>query len=140
MEEIFEILKTSKTIAVIGFKNGESDDAYKIPNYMYQQGYKIFPVNPKYKDKKILGGTCVSSVTTITQPIDIVNIFRKPEFVLEHAKEILSMKVLPKCVWMQLGIYNFDAEKLLSAKGIKVVQGRCIMVEHLKLKSDSDTD
>lgn len=133
MEDIFEILKTSKTIAVIGFKTGVSDDAYKIPRYMFQHGYRIFPVNPKFKAKKFLDEVCVSNVMEISQPVDIVNIFRKPEFVLEHAQEILLMKPLPKCVWMQLGIYNFDAEKLLSAKGIKVVQGKCIMVEHLKL-------
>lgn len=133
MEEIFEILKTSKTIAVIGFKTGAADDAYKIPKYMFQHGYKIFPVNPKHTGKKILNEACVSNVTEISQPVDIVNIFRKPEFVLEHAREILLMKPLPKCVWMQLGIYNFDAEKLLFAKGIKVVQGKCIMVEHLKI-------
>jgi predicted CoA-binding protein len=133
MDLIEEMLKNSKTIAVIGLKDDETGAAYKIPYYMQQQGYKIYPVNPKHAGKKILGETVYASVNDIKEKIDLVDIFRKPDFLVEHAREILKMNPLPKYVWFQLGIYNDDAAKMLEEKGIKVVQNRCIMVEHSRI-------
>ncbi|MCI0448797.1 MAG: CoA-binding protein [Chlorobi bacterium] len=128
-----EILENSKSIAVIGLKNDESVPAYKVPYYMQKHGYKIYPVNPKLEGKKVLGENSYNIVTEIKDKIDVVNIFRKPEYLISHAKEILQMDSLPKYVWFQLGIYNDEAAKILKEKGIKVVQNRCIMVEHTKL-------
>jgi predicted CoA-binding protein len=133
MDLIREILEKSKNIAVIGLKDSASEHAYKVPFYMKQHGYKIYPVNPKLEGKKILGAKSYDKVTAIRDRIDIVNIFRRPEFLTGHAKEILEMNPLPKYVWFQLGIYNDEAEKMLDEKGIKVVQNRCIMVEHTKI-------
>jgi len=133
MELIEEMLKNTKTIAVIGIKNDEISDAYKVPYYMQKQGYKIYPVNPKYPGENLLNESVYSDVTDITDKIDLVNIFRRPEFLKGHAEQILRMKHLPKYVWFQLGIYNDEAAKILEDKGLKVVQNRCIMVEHTKL-------
>ncbi|MFI5212309.1 MAG: CoA-binding protein, partial [Ignavibacteria bacterium] len=69
----------------------------------------------------------------ITEKIDLVNIFRRPDYLVSHAKEILLMNPLPKYVWFQLGIYNDEAAKMLEEKGIQVIQNRCIMVEHANL-------
>jgi len=128
-----EILKNSKNIAVIGIKDDEPEVAFKVPYYMHANGYKIFPVNPKLIGKKVLDMEAIEKVTNINEAIDIVNIFRKPEFLVKHAKEILQMDPLPKYVWFQLGIYNDEAAKMLEEKGIRVVQNRCIMVEHANL-------
>lgn len=128
-----EMLKNTKTIAVIGLKNDETQPAYKVPYYMQKYGYKIYPVNPKYADKEILNESVYAKVTDIKDKIDLVNIFRRPDYLKGHAEEILQMNPLPEYVWFQLGIYNNEAAKMLEDKGIKVMQNRCIMVEHTKL-------
>ena len=133
MDKIEEILRNSKTIAVLGMKDDESAEAYKIPFYMKEQGYLIIPVNPARLGKEVLGTEFYESLLDIKESVDLVDIFRRPEFLTGHAKEILKMKPLPKYVWFQLGIYNDEAAKMLEAAGIKVVQNRCIMVEHVRL-------
>jgi uncharacterized protein len=130
---IKEILENSTTIAVIGIKDDESAVTYKVSYYMQKHGYKIFPVNPKLGGKELFGEAAINKVNLIIDPVDIVNIFRKPEFLVEHATEILSMNPLPRFVWFQLGIVNDEAAKMLEDKEIKVVQNRCIMVEHANL-------
>jgi predicted CoA-binding protein len=131
-EKVLEMLQNSKTIAVIGMKVNEVETAYRIPYYMSKHGYKIYPVNPKHAGKKLLGETFVSRVNELKVPIDLVDIFRRPEFLTGHAKEILDMNPLPKYVWFQLGIVNDEAARMLEEKGIKVIQDECIMVEHTK--------
>ena len=136
MNLIREILENSKTIAVIGLKDDESGPAFKVPYYMQNHGYKIYPVNPKLGGKEIFGQKSYDIVTNIIDRIDVVDIFRRPEYLTSHAKEILQMNPLPKYVWFQLGIYNDEAAKMLEEKGIRVIQNRCIMVEHTKFFSE----
>ena len=131
-EKVLEMLKSSKTIAVIGMKDNGAETAYRIPYYMSKHGYKIYPVNPKNEGKELLGEKFVSKVDDLKVPIDLVDIFRKPEFLVEHAKEILNMKPLPKYVWFQLGIVNDEAVSMLEEKGLQVIQDECIMIEHTK--------
>src|SRR6266542_3458068 len=106
---IKEMLQNSKTIAVIGMKDNYWEDAYRVPEYMAEAGYKVYPVNPMRIGKKFRGEPYVSKVTELKSPVDLVNIFRRPETLIEHTKEILSMKPLPKYVWFQLGITNNEA-------------------------------
>ncbi len=129
-EKVLEMLKNSKTIAVIGMKDNELETAYKVPYYLSKHGYEIFPVNPKMAGNEAFGRKFTAKVNEIKEKIDLVNIFRRPEFLIEHAREILKMKPLPKYVWFQLGIVNNEAAKMLEDKGIKVIQDECIMVEH----------
>ena len=133
MDKINEMLENSKTIAVIGVKNDEFEEAYKIPLYMKEHGYIIYAVNPTKAGKEIWDSVFYEKLSDIKDSIDMVNIFRRAEFLVEHAKEILLLNPLPKYVWFQLGIYNDEAAKMLEAAGIKVVQNRCIMVEHVRL-------
>lgn len=134
MDLIKEILDNTKTIAVIGMKDDINHDAYRIPLYMTQHGFEIFPVNPVKKGRHALGKIFVEKVSDITEKIDLVDIFRRPEFIPAHVEEILSMNPLPKYVWFQLGIINDDAAAELEKNGIKVVQDKCLMVEHRKYK------
>ena len=133
MQLIKEMLEKSETIAVIGAKDDEISPAYKVPLYMSLHGYRIFAVNPKLAGKELFGQAVAEKVTQLIDPVDMVNIFRRPEFLVEHALEILQMQPQPKYVWFQLGIYNDEAAKMLEERGIKVVQNRCIMVEHANI-------
>ncbi|MEO8514924.1 MAG: CoA-binding protein [Ignavibacteria bacterium] len=134
MTLIEEMLKNTGSIAVIGAKDKEWETAYKVPFYMYKHGFRIFPVNPKLAGKELFGEAAVEKVNHLIDIIDMVNIFRKPDFLDGHALEILQMNPLPKYVWFQLGIYNDTAARILEEKGIKVVQNRCIMVEHANME------
>lgn len=130
-DKIREILKSSKTIAVIGLSNAADAVSYNVTEIMQGMGYKIVPVNPK--SPEILGEKCFTAVDQIPTQVDIVNIFRRPEAIVAHAEEILRMKNKPKCVWMQLGIENPVAAEMLAKAGIKVVQDHCIKVEARRL-------
>ncbi|MGH2576029.1 MAG: CoA-binding protein [Ignavibacteria bacterium] len=132
MDTIKEILEKSRNIAVIGLKDIQNEPAYEVPLYLFENGYKVFPVNPTRFEKAAFGENFVNKVTDLKFNIDLVNIFRRPEFLTAHAKEILTMNP-PKYVWFQLGIANDDTAELLEQGGIQVVQNRCIMVEHSKL-------
>jgi len=101
---------------------------------MTQHDYMTFPVNPKLEGTELFGQPVIDKVNRLIDPIDMVLIFRKPEFLNDHALEILQMAPKPKYVWFQLGIYNDTAVKLLEENGFKVVQNRCIMVEHANLQ------
>lgn len=125
------ILRNSKTIAVVGIKTDVDEDAFRVPRYMQDHGARIIPVNPKIES--ILGERAYASLAEVVEPIDLVNLFRAPENIPEHVKEILELPVAPRAVWMQLGIYNGKAAAELRAAGIEVVQDRCIMVEHRRL-------
>ncbi len=127
---IKEMLENTETIAVIGAKKDEWEYAYKVPYYMQQHDYRIIPVNPGLVGMEICNEPVVDKVNHIIDPVDMVLIFRRPEFIDSHALEILQMQPRPKYVWFQLGIYNDNAAKLLEENGIKVIQNRCIMVEH----------
>ncbi|MCC6865295.1 MAG: CoA-binding protein [Ignavibacteria bacterium] len=130
MDSFKEIFENTKTIAVIGAKKDEREYAYKVPIYMQQHYYRIIPVNPKLEGTDLFNEPVSDRVDHVIDPVDMVLIFRRSEFLDEHALEILRMQPIPKYVWFQLGIYNDNAAKLLNEKGIQVIQNRCIMVEH----------
>ncbi len=132
--KLVDYLKQAKTIAVIGIKDGTDTPAGRIPRYLKAQGYRIIPVNPKLE--KWLGQKVYRSIDEVEEQVDIVNIFRRSEAVLEHAREILRMKHKPKLVWMQEGIVNEEAAKLLSENGIDVVMDKCIYKLHSKFKQE----
>jgi predicted CoA-binding protein len=134
LDLIREIFENTKTIAVIGMKDSPGADAYGVPAYLAEAGYKIYPVNPVKAGKSALGEPFVEKVTDIKEKIDLVNIFRRPEFIPGHVKEILAMEPRPKYVWFQLGIENDEAADELEKAGIKVVQNACMLVEHKILK------
>lgn len=132
-KELLSYLKSAKKIAVIGLKDSLDEPAGKIPRYLLANRYDVIPVNPKLE--VWLGRKVYKKVDEIEEEVDIVNIFRRSEYVLEHAKEILNMKHKPKLVWLQEGIVNEEAAKILSDNGIDVVMDRCIYKIHSYFKS-----
>ena len=105
--ELREILERGRTVAVVGIKDLETEDAYRIPAYMQSHGYRIVPVNPKLE--RVLGHRAHASLRDVDEPIDIVNLFRATEHLPQHVDEILAMSPRPKAVWMQLGIHSGSA-------------------------------
>ena len=131
------VLEEANTIAVIGMKSGESDDAYRIPAYMKEHGYRIIPINPKLSE--VLDTEAYADLGKIPQelqPLDVINIFRATEHLPSHVEEILALSPRPRAVWTQLGIHHGPSAQKLREAGITVIQDRCIMVDHRRLFSD----
>ena len=128
-QNIPEILRNSKTIAIVGLSNKPDRTSYRVGAYIKQAGYHIIPVNPNYDT--VMELKCHSNLTEIPEPVDIVNIFRKSEDVLPVVKEAIKIKA--KVVWMQLGIENEEAAQLALDAGLKVIMNRCIKIEHSML-------
>ena len=133
-EQIRDLLQRVKRVAVVGIKTEAQSfqPAYYVPEYVQSAGYEIIPVPVYYPDvTQILGRPVYRKVADIPGSVDMVNVFRRPEDVPPHVDDILAKK--PKSVWMQLGIRNDAAAEKLARAGIKVVQNRCLMVDHRHL-------
>ena len=130
-DQLRDLLQRVHTIAVVGIKEGRSDDAYRIPAYLQRCGYRILPVNPKLE--RVLGEATVPALCALREPVDLVNLFRASAHVPSHVDEILALEPLPTAVWTQLGIRHDEATARLADAGIEVVQDRCLMVEHRRL-------
>ncbi|MCM2317000.1 MAG: CoA-binding protein [Thermoanaerobaculia bacterium] len=131
---VLEILRQTKTIAVLGIKpeSRSGQPAYYVPQYMAQRGYEIIPVPVYYPDvTEILGKPVFRRLADVGRPIDMVNVFRRSGDIMPHVDDILGAE--PKFVWFQLGIRNDEAAETLARAGIKVVQDRCLMVEQGRL-------
>ena len=130
-EHLKSLLASARTIVVVGIKDRENEDAFRIPQYLQKAGYRIIPVNPKLAT--VLGEPCRASLAQVDGAVDIVNLFRASEHVPAHVDEILAMDPRPRAVWMQLGIHHGPSAQRLRDAGIEVVQDRCIMVDHRRL-------
>lgn len=133
-EEITSLLRNTKTITVLGIKpeSHSMQPAFYVPKYMQDAGYKIVPVPVYYPDvTKILEEPVFRHLSEITEPVDMVNVFRRPQDIPQQVDEIIAAK--PHSVWFQLGIVNDAAAEAFAREGIKVVQDRCLLVEHRAL-------
>ncbi|MGV3466890.1 MAG: CoA-binding protein [Heyndrickxia sp.] len=129
-EEIKEILKKAKRIAVVGLSNNPEQTSYMISEAMQKAGYEIIPVNPAVD--QVLGVKAVSSLKEIDGHVDIVNVFRRSEYLPEIAKEFADIDA--DIFWAQLGLENEEAYQFLKDKGYTVIMNRCIKVEHALTK------
>ena len=130
-EGIRELLAEAKTIAVLGIKTEAQagQPAFYVPQYMHNAGFKIIPVPVYYPEvTQILSQTVYRKLADIPVEVDMVNVFRRPQDIPPHLEDILAKK--PKSVWMQLGISHHAVAEALAKAGIKVVQDRCLMVDH----------
>lgn len=129
-EEIGKILKKSKRIAVVGLSDNPERTSYMVSEAMQKAGYEIIPVNPQVKE--VLGVKAVASLKEIEGHVDIVNVFRRSEYLLDLAKEFLQIQA--DVFWSQLGVEDEEAFDLLTESGKTVIMNRCIKVEHALTK------
>lgn len=125
-----KLLTESKNIAVVGLSDQPERTSHMIAEALQKAGYRIFPVNPKLKEP-VLGETPYASLSEIEEPIDIVDVFRRGEFVLPIAEE--AVKVGAKALWMQSGVINEEAADYAREHGLTVIMDHCIKVDHAVL-------
>ena len=123
------VLRDSKTIAVVGLSSNRRRPSYGVSEYMQSMGYRIVPVNPR--ETEVLGEKAFASLDDVPEPVDIVDIFRRSEFVPEIVDA--AIRIGAKCVWMQEGVMHEEAAAKARAAGLEVVMNRCILKEHRKM-------
>jgi len=130
-EEIRQILENSKVIAMVGASDKPDRDSFVVMRYLLQSGYRVIPVNPGKEE--ILGEKCYPSLAAIPKDIeiDIVDIFRRPEFLAAVVDEALERGA--KTIWMQLGLAHNAAAEKARKQGCKVVMSKCLKIEHQRL-------
>ncbi|HEX2960642.1 MAG TPA: CoA-binding protein [Ignavibacteriales bacterium] len=126
MREVCDILKESKTIAVVGISNKPGRDSGRIAQYLQQEGYNVVGVNPI--QKVFPGITVYPNLKDVPFKIDIVDVFRRSEAIAEIIPDVLEVK--PRVLWLQLGIRNDEAVAPAIEAGIETIQDKCILVEH----------
>ncbi|ACT02436.1 CoA-binding protein [Paenibacillus sp. JDR-2] len=124
-DEIKEILQASNTIAVVGLSDKPDRVSYMVSQALQKKGYRIIPVNPAAET--ILGEKSYASLKDIPEPVDIVNVFRRPEHTPPIAEEAVAIGA--KTLWLQLGIVNDETARIASEGGLQVIMDRCIKVE-----------
>ncbi|MBM7855257.1 putative CoA-binding protein [Desulfohalotomaculum tongense] len=128
-EQIKELLKDARTIAVVGLSDKPERDSHMVAKYLQEQGYKIIPVNPKYNS--ILGEKAYNKVSEIPEPVDIVNVFRRSIDTPPVVEDAVTKN--PRAIWLQLGIKNDDAARIAQNNSITMIMDRCIKIEHARL-------
>jgi predicted CoA-binding protein len=128
---IRDLLKSAKTIAVVGLSSNPMRASHSVSEYMQRAGYRIIPVNPN--ETEVLGERAFASLADVTEKIDIVDVFRRPEYVPEIASAAIEKGA--RCLWTQMGISHPEAARNASEHGLTVVMDRCIMREHMRLIS-----
>ena len=125
-DPVTELLKRARTIAVVGLSGNPLRPSYGVSAYMQSQGYRIIPVNPRIES--CLGEKAYASLLEVPEKIDIVNIFRRPEFVGEIVDQAIQLKV--PAIWMQEEVIQENAAEKARQAGLFVVMDRCILQEH----------
>lgn len=129
---VAEILREGRRIAIVGASPDQTRPSHGVLRYLVQQGYDCVPVNPNARD--VLG---IRAFPTLAEavaargPVDIVNVFRRSELCVPHAEEAVAVGA--RCLWLQLGVVNWEAARIAAAAGLAVVMDRCTAIEHRRL-------
>jgi predicted CoA-binding protein len=126
---IHSILKSVKSIALVGFSNNEARPSYFVTKYLIERGYTLYPINPALAGQVFFGAKVYASLSDIPAPIDMVDIFRNSEAAGPITDEALTLDPLPKVLWMQLSVRNDEAAAKAEAKGLTVIMNRCPKIE-----------
>lgn len=127
---IAELLTSARTIAVVGLSSRRARPSYSVSEYMQSAGYRIIPVNPQ--ESEVLGEKAYPDLDSVPEPVDIVDVFRRSDFVPEVVEA--AIRIGAKAVWMQEGVVHEEAAERARAAGLTVVMDRCILKEHRKMK------
>ncbi len=125
-----DILARARTVAVLGANTRPWKAACYVPEFLYEHGYRVLPVNPGKVGRTLWGQAVTATLAELAEPVDIVDVFRRAELIDAHIDDILAMRPRPPVVWFQLGIRNDAAAGRLRAEGIEVVQDRCTLADH----------
>jgi hypothetical protein len=125
-----QILRNSRTVAVVGLSSNPDRSSYGVASYLQTHGYRIIPVNPK--ETEILGEKVYARLEDIPEPVDVVDVFRKPEYTPDVVRSAIAIGA--KAVWLQLGIASEESRRLAEAAGVPYVEDTCIAVAHRFLK------
>jgi predicted CoA-binding protein len=130
--QIRQILRTVKTIAMVGASGNSIRPSYFAMMYLLNKGYRVIPVNPSMAGQEILGQTVYAALKDVPAPIDMVDVFREARFAPDIARETIAEKdrLGVKVLWMQLGVISPEAEKLAQEAGLTVIMNRCPKIEH----------
>jgi len=131
-EDIAELLSKARTIAVVGASDRPNRPSYGVMKFLQDRGYRVIPVNPQITGEHVLGEFVWRELAQIGVPIDIVDIFRRPEAAAEAVEKAIFVGA--KAVWMQLGVVNEEAARRAEAAGLKVVMDRCPKIEIPRLR------
>jgi len=126
---IRNILTKNKVLAVVGLSANESRPSFFAAKYMQDHGYRVIPVNPRYEE--ILGERCYPDLESIPVPVDIVDVFQRPDRVMPTVQSAIDIKA--KVLWLQLGVVNNEAVVLAEGAGLEVVMDRCVKIEYARL-------
>jgi predicted CoA-binding protein len=127
---IERILRESRTLAVVGLSSDPLRPSYGVSAYMQAHGYRIIPVNPK--ESEVLGEQAYARLEDIPDPVDVVNVFRRPAQTPDVARSAAAIGA--RALWLQVDIVNQEAQEIAEAAGLDVVMDRCIMIEHRRLR------
>lgn len=130
---IRQVLQSVKSIAIIGASANEVRPSFFVAKYLSAKGYDLYPINPGRAGGEIAGAMTYASLADLPVPVDMVDIFRKPEALPGIVSEIMQMPELPKVVWLQLGIRDDSIAAALEMAGITVIQNRCPKIEYARL-------
>lgn len=128
-DEIAEILASTRIIALVGWSPNPARPSHGVARYLASKGYRVIPVNPGHAGMLVLGETVRADLSQITEPVDMVDIFRRSEAVLPVVEAALTHLPHLRTVWMQLGVQHAEAASLAEARGVRVVQNRCPAIE-----------
>ena len=131
-QEIRNLLLDTKVIAVVGLSANPDRASNQVAWYLHHQGYRLFGVNPACPEQELFGGVpVVASLDEIPEPIDIVDVFRRPEYTPDVARAAVAVGA--RALWLQLGIRNDEARVVAEEAGLAYVEDRCLKVDHARL-------
>jgi predicted CoA-binding protein len=128
------VFARTRTIAVVGLSSDPSRPSHRVAAYLQRAGYRIYPVNPN--ETEILGEPAYRSLADVPEHVDLVDVFRRPEFTPDVARG--AVEIGANTLWLQLGIANEQARAIAAAGGLAVIMDACLMVEHRRLASKGD--
>jgi hypothetical protein len=127
---IQEILEESRIVAIIGISDDPDRPSNEIARYLIENGYRVIGVNPSLEE--VLGALCYPSLEAIPEPVDVVDVFRKPDTVEEIVDDVIKLEI--PYLWLQEGVVNSDAAFRAKSAGIKVIMDHCMKKEHSRLR------
>ena len=130
-DELRELLRHTRTIAVVGLSANPERPSHQVAWYLYHQGYRLFGVNPQCPDQEVFGVPVVASLEDVPEPIDVVDVFRRPEHTPDVARQAVAAGA--RALWLQLGIANPETRAIATEAGLRYVEDRCLKVEHARL-------